>query len=116
MKVHPQLRRYTRDEILAAFPPKQERITQTYVHRSYSAPPNSKAVGILSAVAEATEGNRNSLVYWAANRIVDMVVDREIEHAEASNLFRALHSVGQKVGLSPYEIGQFRVRLGVVHD
>jgi hypothetical protein len=114
-QVHPQLRRYSRNEILAAFPPlpKQERVPlqlRNLPHRPYIEPscrsPRNKVLGILAAVSQANEGNRNSIVFWAANRIVDMIADREIGHSEASNSLRALHAIGQKIGLSSQEIEQ----------
>jgi hypothetical protein len=114
-QVHPQLRRYSRKEILTAFPPlaKKERAYSGQIIQSdlsgaepSSGSPRNKVIGILSAVAQAGEGNRNSIVFWAANRILDMAANCEIGRPEASNSLRALHSIGQQTGLSSNEVRQ----------
>jgi hypothetical protein len=65
--------------------------------------PNKKVEGILTAVARTPEGNRNSIAYWAACAIRDMIANREIGTTEGAAAFRGLLLVAVKTGLPQRE-------------
>jgi hypothetical protein len=66
--------------------------------------PNRKIQGILNAVGGASEGTRNRLLFWAANRIGDMIAGHEIGAAEGATAFQALDFVSRELGLPAREV------------
>jgi hypothetical protein len=65
-----------------------------------------KVHGILNAVATAREGERNSLVYWGACRITDMIVNRELGSTEGASSFQSLYLVSINLGLPEREVAR----------
>jgi hypothetical protein len=65
--------------------------------------PHKKVQGILAAVARAQKGNRNSITYWAACSIRDMIANREIGTTEGAASFRGLHVLSVTIGLPARE-------------
>ena len=57
--------------------------------------------GILTVVANATEGSRNSKVYWAAKRFEEMIQFGLIDSHQAENL---LFDIAKISGLDSKEI------------
>lgn len=68
--------------------------------------PNAKVQGVLNKVAQAREGNRNAILYWAACVISDMVANREIGNMEGSRSLQALNGLSLHTGLSAREIAR----------
>jgi putative DNA primase/helicase len=61
--------------------------------------------GILNLVATTAEGDRNKLLFWGANRIVDMVlVERSLPPSEGDRAFNALYDAARHAGLAEREI------------
>ena len=60
--------------------------------------------GVLNAVGQAHEGNRNSILYSGACVIRDMFLNREIGNTEGATAFKALEYASLKAGLSAREI------------
>lgn len=68
--------------------------------------PNKKIQGILNAVAAANEGERNSLLFWGACRVTQMITGREIGRSEAATALDALYQISAKTGLPAREIAR----------
>jgi hypothetical protein len=68
--------------------------------------PHAAVQGVLNAVACAHNGNRNSILYWAACCIRDMIANRQIGENEGAVSFHALTSVATQLGLSQREIAR----------
>jgi hypothetical protein len=68
--------------------------------------PRAAVQGVLNAVASAREGNRNSILYWGACCIRDMIANRQIGSSEGAVSFYALTSVATHLGLSQREIAR----------
>jgi hypothetical protein len=63
-----------------------------------------KLEGLIAAVADAREGERNSLTFWGACRITEMIDSGELSAAEASSALTALAVAAERTGLAPFEI------------
>jgi Bifunctional DNA primase/polymerase, N-terminal len=63
-----------------------------------------RALGIIRAVLDAREGDRNKLLFWAACRARDMVAADELDHAAGVQVLEALRNAAAEVGLSQREI------------
>jgi hypothetical protein len=110
VKVHPQLRRYTREEILAAFPPiipePRHRIPE---HRGgprvalASGNVSGRLRGLIESVTNAAEGERNRLLFWASNRLHDMALLGEITKSEFTQACGDLLNAATGAGLSAQE-------------
>jgi hypothetical protein len=115
-KVHPRLRRYTRDEILQAFPPivappkvsqKSNRGSKIPLKESRVSSEecsNVRLRGILDKAASAQEGERNRMIFWCANRIRDMAAEGELDQGEFARACSDLIAAGTGTGLSAYEV------------
>ena len=73
---------------------------------SFSGAPEAKVQGVLNAVAAASIGERNHLLFWGACRITEMIVRRELGSMEGSRSFQALNMLGLKIGLTEREISR----------
>jgi hypothetical protein len=115
VKVHPQLRRYTRNEILRAFPPTvaapkvfQKRAsansTQLWNSSPSTCPGSVRLRGILDRAASAPVGERNRMIFWCANRIRDMAAEGELDQGEFGKACTDLIGAGTGTGLSVYEV------------
>jgi hypothetical protein len=63
-----------------------------------------RALGIIRTVADAPEGERNRLLFWAACRARDMVVEDELDHAAGVQVLEALRDAAADCGLTQREI------------
>jgi hypothetical protein len=59
----------------------------------------NRAAGILRAVVEATEGERNRILFWASCRATEMVVAGELDHPTAMQVFDLLREAADRTGL-----------------
>jgi putative DNA primase/helicase len=67
--------------------------------------PIVRVQGILNLVATTAEGDRNKLLFWGANRIVDMVlVERSLPPSEGNRAFNELYDAARRAGLPEREI------------
>jgi hypothetical protein len=95
------------DELVTTLlPPPVIRIPHRSTFGKAVGEPNNKVQGILNAVAEAQEGERNNLVFWGASRISDMIANREIGRMEGAQAFTALNLVSVKIGLPAREVAR----------
>src|SRR5262249_17018719 len=109
VRVHPQLRRYAREEILTAFPPiipeqKQQQFCHSSGTRIVSASQvgnvSGRLRGLIDSVANDAEGERNSLLFWASNRLHDMALLGEVTKTEFSQACNELIQAATAAGLS----------------
>jgi bifunctional DNA primase/polymerase-like protein len=63
-----------------------------------------RSLGIVRAVLNAKEGERNRVLFWATCRARDMVVADELDHAAGVQVLEALREAGLEVGLTQREI------------
>jgi hypothetical protein len=68
------------------------------------APAMSRIQGIVAAVAQAREGERNAITFWGACRINEMVADRELDHSSQAQALAALEEAARRSGLPTFEI------------
>ena len=66
--------------------------------------PSKKLEGILRAMSEACEGERNSLLFWCAKRIRDMVALGELDRVEYRAAFQDLTAAAIASGLTHSEV------------
>jgi hypothetical protein len=64
---------------------------------------STKLRGVLEFAASAHEGERNKIIYWAANRIRDMAAQGEITKAQFDGACSALVSTATSTGISARE-------------
>jgi hypothetical protein len=63
-----------------------------------------RSLGIIRAVLDAKEGERNRMLFWATCRARDMVVSDELDHAAGVQVLGALRDAAAEVGLTQREI------------
>ena len=63
-----------------------------------------RSLGLIRSVARATEGDRNKLLFWAANRTRDMVASGEVGHHAGMEVLDALREAAAHAGLTRHEI------------
>jgi hypothetical protein len=63
-----------------------------------------RSLGLIRSVARATEGDRNKLLFWAANRTRDMVASGEMGHHAGMQVLDALREAAAHAGLTQHEI------------
>jgi hypothetical protein len=65
-----------------------------------------RALGLANTVAAAGEGERNSILHWAACRAADMIKAGEIDQAAGNQLVESLHVAALQAGLRHHEIAR----------
>jgi hypothetical protein len=65
---------------------------------------DARVQGLVATVANAREGERNSLLFWAAMRIYDMLAGREIDRIAGANALATLAQAAFQTGLARTEI------------
>ena len=65
---------------------------------------DARVQGLVASVANAREGERNSLLFWAAMRVYDMLAGHEIDRLVGANALAALAEAASRTGLPPIEI------------
>ena len=65
---------------------------------------DTRVQGIIATVAAAQEGERNSLLFWGACILRDMVLEHELDEPAARHAFDALTAASTRGGLSTHEI------------
>jgi Bifunctional DNA primase/polymerase, N-terminal len=65
---------------------------------------DARVQGLVATVANAPQGQRNSLLFWAAMRVHDMLANRELDRSAGANAFDALAEAASRSGLSLIEI------------
>jgi len=78
--------------------------TYSYTPPRSAASIANKLEGLLAKVASAPEGERNSLLYWGACRISELIATRELDGGEASRAVDALTEAARSAGLPHFEI------------
>jgi hypothetical protein len=64
----------------------------------------ARVEGIVATVALARQGSRNSVTFWGACRIRDMLADRELDPIDGQHAVEALAEAASRTGLSAWEI------------
>jgi bifunctional DNA primase/polymerase-like protein len=65
---------------------------------------DARVQGLVATVANAREGERNSLLFWAAMRIYDMLALRELDRVAGADALAALAEAAFRIGLARTEI------------
>jgi Bifunctional DNA primase/polymerase, N-terminal len=65
---------------------------------------DARVQGLVATVANAPQGQRNSLLFWAAMRVHDMLANRELDRPAGANAFDALAEAASRSGLPLVEI------------
>jgi Bifunctional DNA primase/polymerase, N-terminal len=60
--------------------------------------------GLIVLVARSGEGNRNSVLFWAASRVNDMIMGGHLDDETGAHAIACLHEAASRTGLSPREI------------
>jgi bifunctional DNA primase/polymerase-like protein len=91
--------------VVEALAPPPSNVIQFPVWKT-SAVANSSArvQGIIAAVVKAREGERNSMLFWAACVVRDMLLDRELDSESGRQVFAALAEASGRTGLTASEI------------
>jgi hypothetical protein len=87
-----------------AFPPPSISRRALAARRDDLRPTLHRALGLIRTVADAPEGERNRLLFWAACRARDMVVEDELDHAAGVQVLEALREAAADCGLTQREI------------
>jgi RepB DNA-primase from phage plasmid len=82
--------RYSREQILRAFPPIPHVVRTAPLRRDGARVTqdvaDAKLAGIIRTIAQAREGERNCITFWGACRLAEMVADGLLNHAEALSI------------------------------
>jgi hypothetical protein len=65
---------------------------------------DARVQGVVATVAAAKEGERNSLLFWGACVLRDMVLERELDEPAARHAFDALSAASTRAGLPAHEV------------
>ena len=63
----------------------------------------NKGLGLARVVAQAMEGDRNRVLFWAVCRAVDMIRGSELDQTAGNQLVETLHGAALHAGLTPRE-------------
>jgi hypothetical protein len=67
---------------------------------------NARLEGVIKAVVTAMHGQRNSLLFWGACVIRDMIIDRELDQSGGERALKMLAEAGRHTGLAEIEINR----------
>jgi hypothetical protein len=62
-----------------------------------------RAGGVLRTLANAAEGDRNKLLFWAACRVCDMYQTNELDRPAATQMLELLREGAARIGLGQRE-------------
>jgi hypothetical protein len=74
-----------------------------FIGRTNSKVALRKCLGLARVVAQAIEGDRNRVLFWAACRAVDMIRGGELDQAAGTQLVETLHGAALHAGLTARE-------------
>jgi len=94
------------DWVLEALAPTPSNVIQfpTSVRNFSAHNTDARVQGLVATVANAQEGQRNSLLFWAAMRVYDMLAQREIDRIASADALAALANAAFRTGLARAEI------------
>jgi bifunctional DNA primase/polymerase-like protein len=90
--------------VVEALAPPSSNVIQFPFWKTSSTNSSARVKGIVEAVAKAREGERNSILFWAACVVRDMLFDRELDSESGRQAFAALAEVSGRTGLTANEI------------